>query len=59
MSRLTLLVPLSSLSRHEGLRSCAMGASSVSRVVFTVGVAVVMVAVTTTPLGESPLEPGC
>lgn len=50
---LTLLPP-STLSRQEGLRSCATLASSVSLVI-TVGVAVVMVAVTLTPFGVSLL----
>lgn len=52
------LLPLSTLSLHDGLRSCVIAGSSVSRV-GTVGVAVVMVAVTLTPLVESPLAPDC
>jgi hypothetical protein len=56
-SKLTLLL-LSIFSLQEGLRSCATVGSSLSRVM-TVGAAVVIVAVTLTPLEESPLAPDC
>lgn len=52
MIYLLTLLPPSTLNLHDGLRSCAIVVSSVSLVI-TVGVAVVMVAVTLTPLGVS------
>lgn len=54
---LTLLL-LSILSLHEGLRSCEIRGSSGSRVT-TVGVAVVIVAVTLTASDEFPLASDC